>query len=354
MEHLPPRSPGEEPRGHQGEQLGPGEIDLTGATRQGDTLADVIGDAIGEATADDGTGEVPDWGARTLARALANERDDPFNGALHHYAVTGHADHEAIGNELAELYQATTDEEIREWVNWLGTYLIRLHNDPVPDDIQADTAPDLVTRPATFGAHLRDAFAAADAHSEAITAETARDLARLLAIFLDPDSEIARFADTGDANPVQLSQECQIVRRLTEHVPDAGEWITRFERHLASRSDLGRQAEPPRNPTSPTAETDAAEHPAVEQGIRDHGTAFEAFLTLPDIDLDQNDLVQTFNNCYVGAYDSMEVLVRDLTEGVIGEDEQTRWAAEGVALDDLVRAAWDIVELGGKFYVFSQ
>jgi hypothetical protein len=50
----------------------------------------------------------------------------------------------------------------------------------------------------------------------------------------------------------------------------------------------------------------------------------------------------------------MDAVVRELTEGVIGDEEQARWAADGVTLEDLVRAAWDVVELDGKFYVFNQ
>lgn len=359
MEHLPPRSPDEEPRPEH-ERLWPGEIDMTGATRQDDALADVIGDAITEATGEDGTGEVPDWGARTLARALANERDDPFSGALHHFAVTGRADSEAIARELADLYQATADEQIREWINWLGTYVIRLPDKPAGQaaagdhDIEQADAPNIGKSPEEFKATMRRAFAEADARGEAIPGHHARSLAMLLSLFLDARSEMARFADTGDANPVLLSQECQTVRRLTELVPGADEWVRRFEQHLASRSDLGRQAEPPQNPTPPADETADTQHPSVKQGIRDHGAAFEAFLTLPDVGPNQDNLVRVFNSCYIGTYDSMDALVRDLTEGVISEAEQARWAAEGVPLEDLVRESWDIVELSGKFYVFSQ
>src|SRR6266568_1113588 len=248
MEHLPPRSPDEEPRGPEDEQLYRGEIDLTGTTRQDDALADVIGDAIAEDTAEDGTGEVPDWGARSLARALANVRDDPLSGDLHHFAVTGRADPEAIARELADLYQATTDEQVKEWINWLGTYVIRM-----PDNAEAtepanspdDDAPDLGTSPEELAARLRDVFADADARAEAIPASNARAIATVLSIFLDPDSEMAHFADTGDANPVQLHHECQLVRQRTEDIPGMATsmdtWIRYFEQHLAARTDLGRQ-----------------------------------------------------------------------------------------------------------------
>lgn len=490
MEHLPQRSPDEEPRGPDHDRLDSGEIDLTGATRQDGDLIDVIGDAIHEAEA--GDGRLPDWGARTLARALANERDDPLSGALHHFAITGRANPEAIAHELADLYQATTDEQIREWINWLGTYVIRM-----PDNAEAveptgspdDDALDLGTSPEELAARLRDVFADADARGAAIPASDARAIATALSIFLDPDSEMARFADTGDANPVQLHQECRLARQRTEDIPgmatNMGTWIRYFEQHLAARTDLGRQpdrstptaseryeeqqpphrhsagadevpisgtpleqvtaylriafgeadarGEPissedaiviatiladllgpdsemksfsetgaadlsviheecqvvlqqhgrttpeiqtwverleqylappsdrgrpvePVSPTAPTMEADSPhETPQVMAGLEAHGDAFHAYLQLPDVNPNQDDdLVQTFDNCYIGAYDSMEALVGDLTEGVIGEDEQARWAAEGVTLEDLVRTCWDIIEQGGKLYVFSQ
>jgi hypothetical protein len=475
MEHLPPRSPDEEPHGPENEQLWPGEIDLTGTTRQDDALADVIGDAIGEAEASNG--EVPDWGARSLARALANERDDPLEGALHHFAVTGRADPEAIARELADLYQATTDEQIREWINWLGTYVIRLPDESAPTEHAHGAEPSMTSdgarAPETAETSLPVPFAGKYAPGEVIDTSDARSLATMLSMFLNPGSELARFADTGDANPVLLSQECQTVRRFTEHVPGAGEWITRFEQHLAARSDLGRHPQPPDSRTSagrsehddlaaeglealvfgdeldvvraylnmtfaradargesisedgarylakllaailgpdsamkrfaesgegnlhslqqecrqltsqqwptaditawaqrfeqylasspspptppPTPETPTEpDNPQVAQGIREHGAAFQAFLTLPDIQPGQDDLLRSFHDCYIGVHDSMDAVVRELTEGVIGDDEQARWAADGVTLEDLVRAAWDVVELDGKFYVFNQ
>jgi len=250
MEHLPPRSPDEEPHGPEDERLWPGEIDLTGVVRQDDALADVIGDAIGEAEA--GNGEVPEWGARTLARALANERDDPMSGALHHFAVTGQADPEAIARELADLYQTTTDDEIREWVNWLGTYVIRLSN------------------------------ASAEAPGPHETSQPGDD----------PDT------------------------------------------------------------------------PQIEQGLREHGDAFRAYLQLPDIDRDRDDLLTTFQEFYVGNYTSMDALLDELTE--VRDWERAldkfagRWGIDGlVALDrdkveHVARLTWDIVEIGGRFHVFTK
>lgn len=328
MEGLPPRTPDEEPHGHDGERLDPGEIDLTGVVRQDDALADVIHDAISEAEA--GDGDVPEWGARTLARALANERDDPLDGALHRFAITGRAEPEALAQELADLYERTEDEQTREWVNWLGTYVIRMPDQAPGQNATSDDTPDLGRSPEELTANVRQAFAHADARGEPIAAKDARAVATLLAIFLDNGSEMASFADTGDANPVLLHQECHEVRRRTEHVPGLDVWIDHLEQHLASRSDLGRRKLDERDP------------------------AFEAFLTLPDIDPGRTDLLQSFTETYVGVYESFGAAVSDLTEGMFDGAVADILGIDGVAPEDMVRAAWNIVELNGKFYVFHR
>lgn len=129
MEDHSPSSPDRPSRGPEPERLFPGEVDLTGATEQPDVLRDVIGDAIAEAT--DGT--LPDWGARTIARALAN-RHGSF-GALHQFAVTGRVDKAAMARQLVEIYTSTPvdDDETREWVNWLGVYVINIDQPATPD-----------------------------------------------------------------------------------------------------------------------------------------------------------------------------------------------------------------------------
>jgi hypothetical protein len=480
MEHPPRRSPDEEPHGPEAEQLYRGEIDLTGVVRQDDALADVIGDAIGEAEA--GDGGLPEWGARTLARALANERDDPISGALHHFAVTGRVeDRDRLLSELVAI-DLGADEQLHEWVNWLGNHVSRM---PAQTDqakevaARDDDTPDLGASPEEFTRNLRQIFAEADARGEPIGSKDARALATILSIFLDPDSEMARFADTGDANPATLHQETQSVRRLIEHVPGADTWIDRFEQHLAARSDLGRQpqsreetrpapsaeqwtsddltaqglealvfgdeldqvraylrmtfaradarGEPipddsarfvakllgavlgPRSALShfaesgvgdpaalhdecqqltsrewPTADITIWAHrfehylvtvptasspltpsltqeapteranPQVAQGLQDHGDAFQAYLQLPDIDPSRKDLLQSFTEFYVGVYDSIDAVIRDLTEDIISMDEQAAWAAAGISAEEMVRAGWDIVEVDGKLYVFTK
>ncbi len=108
-------------RGPEREQLPDYEIDLTGSVEQPAGLLDVIGDAIVEAGDE---GEVPDWGARVMARYLANIVGGTDSG-LHHFAVTEHGDHDEMFDELAELWEQYSDDElVGEIINRLGTYLV--------------------------------------------------------------------------------------------------------------------------------------------------------------------------------------------------------------------------------------
>ena len=102
------------------ERLPDYEIDLTGVVAQNESRTMAIGDAIVKAGPG---GEVPEWGARVMARYLANRLAEPAS-ALHHFAVTGRADYEGIGNELAMLWEAPRDDLVTEVINRLGTYFI--------------------------------------------------------------------------------------------------------------------------------------------------------------------------------------------------------------------------------------
>ncbi|MBB1152461.1 hypothetical protein [Amycolatopsis dendrobii] len=116
-----PRSPDDRDRHIPNrEKLDSGEIDLTGSVPQPGALADVIFDAVSEAGGD---GEkIPDWGARVIARELANRI--PVPGTLHHYAVTGTVDHVGLAREL-EIHANFGDPQTKELADLLGLYLIK-------------------------------------------------------------------------------------------------------------------------------------------------------------------------------------------------------------------------------------
>jgi len=105
------------------EMMQPGDIDLTGAIEMREDLVDVIRDSILEANASD-TGELPEWGARTVARYLASYLQGAAPTALHQLAATNHVDYEALYKELSDLYPIAPPINVRGWIDRLGTYLI--------------------------------------------------------------------------------------------------------------------------------------------------------------------------------------------------------------------------------------
>lgn len=347
--------------GPERERLEPWETDLTGAVPQDDSQRDVINDAILEAQASGG--EVPEWGARTIARSLAN-RIGGHDSHLHQFAVTGHGEPDRISPELAQLYSAaTTSEEERGWINWLGTYLINRPATPTVIDEHELAEPATSDVPITGSAldkvthYLRHAFGEADARGEAITAHDARAIATLLAPLLGSASEIGRFAETGEADHQDLLLECQALKDrtyATTEIPDS--WIPRLEQHLARNPPL---------PRSDLIDSDGQGLTgAAAEGVRDHGDAFRAYLSLPDIGPARDDLTESFHEFYVGAFASMDQLLEELTEvtawegalaelaGKWGIDELVRLDRDKVAC--IARDTWDIVKIKDRFYVFTK
>jgi len=352
MEHTPESPDSHDRVGPDRENLQPGEIDLTGATQQEDELRDVIGDAILEA--ETSGGEIPAWGARTIARVLANRIGSP-DAALHHYAVTGWVDPDRIYRELAEVYgDPTSSPETRSWANWLSTYMV--NRPPDTDAYPRATADAVEEAPIGGGAlekvthYLRQACREADERGQPISDEDARAIATVLAPLAGPSSAMAVFAEGGQVDPTVLATECRRLENRTWHTPQIAEWLPRLENWLTAN----RSGNPLNEATSPQ----------VEQGLADHGDAFRAYLSLPDVDESADDLLLTFGEFYIGAYPHIDALLDDLTEVCDWESAIDELAArhgiEGlVSLDrskvePIARETWDIVELGGRLYVFSK
>lgn len=349
------------PLGPDPEGLESWDSDLTGTVPQDNSQRDVINDAILEATSSGS--EIPDWGARTIARYLANRSGDR-DSHLHHFAVAGRADPDRISRELAELYStASTTAEEREWINWLGTYLL---NRPDPSRVIEEGAEHvLVPGDAPVGGsavdnvshYLQEAFRAADARGEAISADDARAIAALLAPLLGTDSELARFAQTGEGDHHQLLLECLALTGRTRATPEIGDsWIPRLEQYLARNPQLP-------DPESTGMDAEPTTGQAAE-GIRRHGDAFRAYLALDDVDPSRDDLLQSFTEFYVGSFASMDDLLEELTE-IRDWERAIAELAGHWGIDDLVsldrskvehiaRLTWDIVELDGHLYAFSK
>jgi hypothetical protein len=119
-----PELPDDDRTRHQPDhaRLPPDELDLTGSVDQAKHLNDVITDALIEAKSSGG--EIPEWGARDIARLLANHQQSTTSN-LHHFAVTGRSQFTDLHAELSALYNDPDVVDFaRDCINWLGTYLL--------------------------------------------------------------------------------------------------------------------------------------------------------------------------------------------------------------------------------------
>lgn len=334
------------------ERLWPGEIDFTGSVAQDDALVDVIYDAISEV---EGTEDpVPEWGARTLARALANELPDPQSGALHHFAITGRVDKLAIGTELMNLYTSTRSDEIVEWIAQLDRYITNLPTDdateptePDPSQLPSEEVPIDGTPLDQVRAYLRIAFAEADERGKPISTDDARAIATMLGPLLPPDAAIRRFADTGETEPAVL-EECQRLVGRNWRSPDLHTWAVRLEQYLSAHA----------------SSEDGQDSSQVADSLREHGDAFRAFLKLPDANPDSPDLLDRFRAFYIGTYPSMDALLTDLTEITLWREAISELGKylgirgyiqlDTAQIEAMARETWDIVQVGQAFYVFNK
>ncbi|MEI2713621.1 MAG: hypothetical protein V9G04_10100 [Nocardioides sp.] len=150
LERLSPEPP-ERP---EHERVPDYEIDLTGVVEQPASLIGVIQDAIVEAGPN---GEVPEWGARAMARFLANMLSIKTS-ALHHYAVTGRIDLDPMLVELHLIWRFDGRSDfVTEAINRLGTYLLVAQriSERVDPDYPEQIKAALVEHGAPFEAFLQ-------------------------------------------------------------------------------------------------------------------------------------------------------------------------------------------------------
>lgn len=362
-EHFPDSNDPDRPRPEQ-EYLQPGDIDFTGAVPQRDDMLDLIGDAFTEAEASGG--ELPDWGARAIARILADGLEP--GSALHQFAVTGRADPNAISAETIPIYNAPdTPAEVKRWIDYLGTYLI--HQDdpvatassaPVPDatvervisvDITAQSGEEVTP------AAIREAVRLARDSGDLIPRWTAHAIARHLADKLPfQNSALNRYANTGVIRRLQLAVETRWIASAADTSDEIREWISYLddfttEHRIAAMGKPGGASEP--EPGSQAAE-----------GIRQFGDAFRAYLALEDIDPDREDLIDTFHEVYVGRFATMHDVIEGLTEITDWQaalDEVTaRYGIDDLVSIDrpkverIVRSTWSLKRVRGVIYVFDK
>lgn len=373
--HEHPSPEDRHPVGPERERLQPSEIDFTGAVEQHDDMLDLIGDAIVEARSSGG--EIPDWGARAIARLLADGLEP--GSALHHFAATGRTDLDAINAETMPIYSdSATPADVKQWIDYLGAFLIHRHETPADD---SDGEQER---------HIDAGIAEAARLSREINLDTAMAIAGALAARYGDESALARFADTGVGGYLALREEYLDIYADPATPAEVKRWIDWFGTFLVQRESTGTgrrfmnehldpqlervlvkatvpvwdQDYPVRVPATLTARDIIRLGARLEALEEIHEPAFRAFLRLADVNAADPGLVDTFHETYVGRYRTMDTLIDELTEitewQTAVDELSTRLGIDGMvtidrsAVERLVRERWDITEEDGVLYVFEK
>ncbi len=102
------------------DRIGDYELDYTGVVKQPALLALTIQQALAESEDRD----IPLWGARAIARHLANLQGRRGPSALHHFAITGEGRIGDLMDEMSELVMAEDgDENVRICADGLAEFI---------------------------------------------------------------------------------------------------------------------------------------------------------------------------------------------------------------------------------------
>jgi hypothetical protein len=158
--------------------------------------------------------------------------------------------------------------------------------------------------------------------------------------------------------PVHPNQERDVSGDLNQHPGDTdqAEAARQAEVQDVGPSDSAARAGTP--------DGEAPDSRCIRQGLDQHGDAFRAYLQLPDTDPHRDDLLETFQDFYVGTFNNIDELLEQLTEVRDCETAIDRVAAEhgfpGLghldrsALARITRDVWDIVVTSGGLHVFEK
>ncbi|KXP06898.1 hypothetical protein [Tsukamurella tyrosinosolvens] len=181
------------------ERIPDNELDLTGVIDQPDLLHEVIYRAIASTDPRD---EVPAWGARAMARYLANLLPDRDASALHTFAATGAAAYDRLRHEIRHLRSEAESGDTIGIAMWLGSYL---RSAEVDDRRETEASYPVELRRSIN--ELGPAFAAFLLLPDVPSTQDARDL-----------FQNAYFAtyDSLDAIAVQVVEDLDLAKTLAE------------------------------------------------------------------------------------------------------------------------------------------
>jgi len=242
------------------------------------------------------------------------------------------------------------------------------HQDHGPKESDRSTPeradiPGLTDQPVELATVIGDALVEADTTGGELPDWGARAIARSLADHHDgPTPALSRLAETGDGTLEAIGDEVRPIYNQPGISPDVKRQIDYLLTYLLDRERP--TATTPGSPTEPLATTEVTLSPQALEGVREHGDAFRAFLTLPDTKPDDPGLLDSFHEFYVGRFTTMDQLLDSLTEIALWEREIDALAERhGIpgyisldleAIKDHVRNTWDIVAYHGALFVFDK
>jgi len=244
-----------------------------------------------------------------------------------------------------------------------------------------------------FGELIAAGIASAREDHTEINLDTARCIAHVLGRSMGSDSELARFARTGEGEYLRLRDEYLELYNDPAIGDAAKEWIDWFGTYLVQREGTGSGREfmnphlPPKLeqllvrttvsvngrqfPVNIPASWHSGDIDALVELLGElrfpEDEALQAFLSLPDVSAGTSDIMESFHQAYRGSYtDDEEALLElsplndwnnDLHDWCVGEGiepEALEWNWNYGVLMERLRDVYEVVELGGRIYVFEK
>lgn len=251
-------------------------------------------------------------------------------------------------------------------------------------------SPERMNRTADkYQSWIVEGITAAQAEQREIDLMTARLIAHALGRALGRTSALADFGRTGEGAYEALRDEYLPLYADPSTPPMIREWIDWFGTYLVQRENTGssrrfmNQHQPPsldrllvetavavedsfrllHLPASTSLESEREIAARLHAMPESRERAFWAFLSLPDVDASSSTLTQSYQDNYVGEFESIEKALYGLVELEEWETDLRRFAAErgllaeAVSIDlDVIenqtREVYDLIELDGTIYAF--
>lgn len=255
---------------------------------------------------------------------------------------------------------------------------------PEAERSRGDGEPPLAER-------IEAGIAAALEQKREVHLDTARAIAEALSQAVGDDSVLARFAGTGQGNYLALREEYLPLYGEPTTPAEVRRWINWFGTFLVTRENTGSDRRFMNENIEPGLERvlvrtvlqsqagpvtvhlpatlDAREIIALTARLEAldelFGNSFKAFLSLPDVNAADANLLESYCETYVGSFRTIEEALRVLTPLEDWEVELSNWAADhGLdaetvridldAIEETMRTMHDLVERNGLLHAFNK